>query len=56
MPAPAQIAPGRAARSLLGDPDMPRRSLWPREHGAYFQLVIPLIAALATPLALVTRH
>lgn len=24
---------------------MARRSLWPREHGAYFQLAIPLIAA-----------
>jgi hypothetical protein len=24
---------------------MSRRSLWPREHGAYFQLVIPLITA-----------
>jgi hypothetical protein len=24
-----------------------RRSLWPREHGAYFQLAIPLVAALA---------
>lgn len=23
------------------------RSLWPREHGAYFQLAIPIIAALA---------
>jgi hypothetical protein len=27
---------------------MSRRSLWPREHGAYFQLAIPLLAALAT--------
>jgi YwiC-like protein len=26
---------------------MARRSLWPREHGAYFQLAIPLVAALA---------
>ncbi|HEY0985744.1 MAG TPA: YwiC-like family protein [Kofleriaceae bacterium] len=25
---------------------MTRRSLWPREHGAYFQLAIPLLAAL----------
>lgn len=25
---------------------MARRSLWPREHGAYFQLGIPLVAAL----------
>lgn len=24
---------------------MPQRSLWPREHGAYFQLTIPLITA-----------
>ncbi|HEX7835944.1 MAG TPA: YwiC-like family protein [Kofleriaceae bacterium] len=26
---------------------MSRRSLWPREHGAYFQLAIPLAVALA---------
>lgn len=26
---------------------MARRSLWPREHGAYFQLGIPIVAALA---------
>ena len=26
---------------------MSRRSLWPREHGAYFQLGVPLITALA---------
>lgn len=26
---------------------MSRRSLWPREHGAYVQLLVPLIAALA---------
>ena len=26
---------------------MSRRSLWPREHGAYFQLAVPLITALA---------
>jgi hypothetical protein len=26
---------------------MARRSLWPREHGAYFQLAIPIVAALA---------
>lgn len=26
---------------------MARRSLWPREHGAYFQLAIPLVVALA---------
>ncbi|TMQ05682.1 MAG: hypothetical protein E6J90_48270 [Deltaproteobacteria bacterium] len=26
---------------------LPRRSLWPREHGAYFQLAIPLVVALA---------
>jgi hypothetical protein len=24
---------------------MSQRSLWPREHGAYFQLALPLIAA-----------
>jgi peptidoglycan/LPS O-acetylase OafA/YrhL len=26
---------------------MSQRSLWPREHGAYFQLALPLLAACA---------
>jgi hypothetical protein len=40
-----------AARGLLDVGGMARRSLFPREHGAYFQLAIPLIAAwLADPL------
>jgi len=33
----------RRARSLLRESGMPRRSLWPREHGAYFQLAIPML-------------
>lgn len=30
----------------MADTSAPRRSLWPREHGAYVQLAVPLVTAL----------